>query len=96
MQPPDMAADSDAPVAWIRSDLLVTRAVSEALIFRGRQSKYYDPQVSQIKLKQFNDNLENMVMNDDNLDIQDVTWDYGGEDGGVSDGQGSTYAQMHA
>lgn len=93
-QPPDLTLDGDSPVSWIRSDILVTRALADALVWRGRQSKYYDPVVSGMKMKQFEDDVEKMVMNDDNQDLQDVTWDFGGESSG--NGEGSYWAQSHA
>lgn len=95
-QAPDLVNDDDSPVAWIASDLLVTRAVADALVFRGPKiNKYYDATTSESKKREFNERLESMQMSDNDLDQQDVMWDYGHEDGGDGAGIGSAYAQSH-
>lgn len=94
-QPPELVADSDSPVPWIRSDLIVTRAVADALIYRGKMSKYYDPVAAGIKRAEFNETVEEMAQADNDMDQQDVTWNYGEETGMVGFGPGSTWAQQH-
>jgi hypothetical protein len=95
IQPPDMQDDTDSPASFIRSDLLVKKAVSWALLFGGRTSKYYDPQTSARMEAEYVRSLESMENADNALDNQDVTWDYGFEDGRVGFGPGSTWAQSH-
>ena len=95
IQPPDMVLDQDSPASFIRADLLVTRAIADAKMFSGRGSKYYDPTVSAAKMKEFNENLEQMERSDNMLCQKDVTWDYGFEQGRVGFGPGSFYAQVH-
>jgi hypothetical protein len=95
IQPPDMTLDNDSPVSFIRADVLVRRAIADAKLFGGRQSKYYDPLVAQQKMKEFYTTLEQMQNASNMLDQQDVTWDYGQEDGRVGFGPGSTWAQSH-
>lgn len=94
-QPPDMVLDNDAPVAWIPADLIVTRAVADALVFGGRKSDYYDPTTSGMKVAEFDKRCEQAQMADNDLDQQDVSWDYGMEEGRVGFGVGSAYAQSH-
>jgi len=79
-QPPDMQLDTDAPVAFIRSDVIVTGAVSQALMYRPKQNTYYDPAtalaVAGQKLAQFNRDMEGMSNADNALDQRDVSWNY--------------------
>lgn len=91
-QPPNLVNDADSPVAFIRSDVLVMMAISDVLVFRGKQNKYYDPQTSQMKMGQAMAELDKMSRTDDSMYQSDVTWSYGQEYGYTS-GQGSLYAQ---
>ena len=94
-QPADMVLDSDSPVSFISADVILKKAISEAKLFGGRTSKYYDPYVAEYKMKEFNAEVEALENMDNGLDQQDVTWDYGMEDGIGSNGLGSTWAQSH-
>jgi hypothetical protein len=94
-QPPNMEADTDTPVAWIRSDLLVQRAIADAMMFGGRKSDYYDPTTAAAKVKMFNDEVERAEWADDGLDQQSVFWDDGYEMGQPTTGDGSAYSQSH-
>lgn len=93
-QPPNMVDDTDAPVAWVRSDLIVTGALSDALLYRPKQNSAYDPAsavaISDRKSKQFDHDLLEMENADEGLQQQAVSWDYN-EDVG----EGSFYAQTH-
>ena len=95
MQPPDMMLDTDSPPPWIRSDVIVTRCVADALVFGGRTSKYYDPTTASMKIKEFNEAVEQMANADNQLDQRDVTYEYGREEGLVGFGPGSFYAFTH-
>lgn len=95
MQAPDMVLDTDCPPPFIRSDLIVTRCIADALVFGGRSSKYYDPSTAGMKLAQFNKDIEAMENADNQMDQRDVSWDFGFEDGRVGFGPGSVYAQSH-
>ena len=92
IQPPNLVKDSDCPVTFIRADVLVMLAIGDALLFRGKTNKYYDPQVSQEKNRQAEMELQKMERNDDAMYQQDSTWDYGLEYG-YTTGQGSLYSQ---
>lgn len=96
-QPPNMVADNDAPVAWIRADLLVTGAIADALLHRPKQNTYYDPavavQIAGMKEGQFKSDLLEMENADEGLQQQAVTWDYGAE--GVAAANGSAWGQQH-
>jgi hypothetical protein len=94
-QPTDMQLDTDSPASFINSDLIVTRAIADALLKGGRSSKYYDPTTAASKMAEYKDALEAMENADNSLDQQDVTWDYGFEDGRVGFGPGSVFAQSH-
>jgi hypothetical protein len=75
-QPPDLALDGDTPATFVRSDIVVLPAIKDALLFKGKSSKYYDPTVAGIKEKEFQTELEKMELNDDNSYRKDVQWNY--------------------
>lgn len=79
-QPPDMQADSDCPVSFISSDVIVKGATVEALMYRPKTNTYYDPQtalaVAQTKERQFKEAVEQMSWADNILDQTDVSWDH--------------------
>lgn len=95
IQPPDMEDDSNSPASFIRADLIVCRSVAEAKMVGPRNSQYYDPAYANMKMAQYKTMLEDMENRDNGLDQQDVTWDYGFEDGRVGFGPGSTWGQSH-
>ena len=96
-QPPNMVADSDSPQAWIRSDLLVTGAISDALLYRPKQNTYYDPatavQIASGKAAQFEKDLLQMEDADEGLEQQAVQWNY--EEDEVNYSENSLFGQMH-
>lgn len=96
-QPADMALDSDSPVAWIRSDLLVTGAIADALLFRPKKNEFYDQQiavaVARDKKMQFEADALAMENADELLQQQAVSWDFNSSWGG--DGVGSFFSQTH-
>ena len=99
-QPADMILDSDCPVTWFRSDVLVTRATANALLWRPKQNTYYDVQsaimIAKEKMAEATAAVEAMVGADDNMSLQDVVWEYGSGDENVfPGGWGSIYAQGH-
>lgn len=93
-QPPNMVADADSPVMFIRSDVLVSMTIGDALVFRGKQNKYYDPTVAQAKKAEAEMELQKMERNDDGMYPQDSVWNYGQEYG--QGGMGSLFSQNHA
>ena len=100
LQPPDMVADTDSPVAFIRSDVLVSKATYQALLWRPKQNTYYDPAtlltVAREKKAEFDASLMAMERADNELDQRDVSWDYGQEgQGGMAPGWGSNWSQSH-
>lgn len=77
IQPPDMVADADFPAPFIRSDILILPAISNALIFRGpKENKYYDAATAAQKLREFEAKYQEMSMADDSLYPKDYRWDY--------------------
>ena len=97
LQPPNLINDSDAVVAWIRPDIIVTGAIADALMYRPKQNNYYDPAtalaVAQKKEAQFQHDLTEAENADEGLDQQAVQWSY--EEDAYSSGEGSLYSQMH-
>jgi hypothetical protein len=65
------------------------------LLKGGRKSDYYDPTAAGLMIKEFNERVESAMMADNNMDQQDVTWDYGDEDASSGFGTGSAYSQAH-
>jgi hypothetical protein len=95
IQPADLFSDDDTPVVFIRTDVLVALAISDALVWRGpKRNSYYDKVTADTKFKWANDEIEKMKNFDDSRWPQDSMWDYGDE--GSSAGFGSTWAQNHA
>ena len=96
-QPPNMVLDTDTPQAWIRSDILVTGAIADALLYRPKQNSYYDPStavnIAAGKTAQFEKDLEQMENADEGLEQQAVQWDYNSES--EEGGWGSLWAQQH-
>ena len=96
-QPPNMVLDTDSPQAWIRSDVLVTGAIADALLYRPKDNKYYDPaiavQIASGKAAQFEKDLLAMENADEGLEQQAVQWDWNSECEESSDH--SLYGQMH-
>lgn len=93
VQPPDMSLDGDFPVTFVRSDIIVLGALKQALLYRGKASRYYDPQTAAVKEQEFKEELEKMALNDDNQYPKSVLYDWNKMFG--SFGFGSTYAQSH-
>jgi len=99
-QPQDMQLDTDSPVAFLRSDILVTGAIADALMYRPKQNTYYDPQsaltIAAAKEAQFKEHIEQNAQMDNDIDQQDVMWDYGeGDEAAYPGGFGSIYAFNH-
>lgn len=96
-QPPNLVLDSDTPVAWVRSDVLVTGAIADALLYRPKQNQFYDAatavNIATIKSGQFAHDLQEAEAADECLEQQAVSWDYG-EEGDIG-GTGSLFSQMH-
>jgi hypothetical protein len=93
VQPPDMDGETNTfPYAWIRSDVIVLSAVADALLFRGKTSKYYDPHTAQVKLAQFAQEVEKMEQMDDNHYMKDLIWKYASMPYAPS---GSDWSQSH-
>jgi hypothetical protein len=98
-QPPEMRLDTDSPVAWIRSDVIVTGALSDALLFRPKTNPYYSEalamQIAAGKRAQYEADLLQAENADEALDQQAVQWDYEGQDDLWTPGIGSLWAQLH-
>lgn len=92
VQPPNLENDTDTPPVFIRTDVITMMAIADALVWRGKQNKYYDPQTSQMMRGQALAELDKMSRVDDNQFQSDVTWDYGTE-WGYNTGQASLYNQ---
>lgn len=92
VQPPDMVKDADFPAAFVRSDVIIKGALSEALLYRGKTSRYYDPNTAAIKAREFRGEIEMMKNTDNNLYQRDYQWEYAGK--GFSE-YGSLWSQNH-
>jgi hypothetical protein len=76
VQPPDMVNDGDYPAAWIRTDVIMYSAIPHALLFRGKNSKYYDPGTAKTFEQMHQQELMKMARNDDNQYPKDLMWDF--------------------
>lgn len=77
IQPPDFVVDADFPYAFIRADVIVTGAIPKALLFRGKNSKYYDPQAAATLESEFQVELEKMERKDNDHYQRDLIWEFG-------------------
>lgn len=98
-QPPNLVLDTDSPQAWIRSDLIVTGSIADALMYKPKMNTFYDPAtaltVAGAKEKQFQNDLLEMENADEGLEQQAVSWDYNAEIGFPGEDSGSVWSQMH-
>ncbi|SRR6266404_3217422 len=91
-QPPDFVNDADAPPLWIRSDVVVLGALPDALLHRGKNSRYYDPQTAKYKSAQYQEEIQKMGRMDDNSAMRNLLWDFAK----FPESQfGSTFRQSH-
>lgn len=97
LQPPNLVLDTDSVVAWIRPDVIVTGAISDALRFKTKANTFYSETaaltVATAKEAQFYKDLAEAENADELLEQQAVTWSY--EDEVKTDGEGSLWSQMH-
>jgi hypothetical protein len=93
VQPPDLVNDASFPATFIRSDIIVTGALKDALLFRGKLNPYYDPTVAASKEKEFLAEIEKLKLNDDNLYSKDLQSDFSAWN--QSGGLGSLWNQQH-
>lgn len=75
-QPIDLTADTDYPAASIRGDVILYGAIPQALTFRGKNNKYYDPQTAQVYQKMHDIELMKMQRNDNDLYQKDLIWEF--------------------
>lgn len=76
IQPPDFVNDEDCPPLWIRSDVIVLKALPDALLHRGKASRYYDPNTATFKMKESQLEIEKMARNDDNAAMRNLRWEF--------------------
>lgn len=75
-QPPDLQKDNDWPALWIRSDVIVELATVDALLYKGKNSKYYDPEAAKFHQARGTQELEKMASMDDNSYLQNLIWEF--------------------
>jgi hypothetical protein len=75
-QPPDLINDADSPVVSVRSDVIVYGALAQALLFRGKNNKYYDPNTATYFQRLFEAELQKNKLNDNNLYQRDMVWEF--------------------
>jgi len=92
-QPSDWS-DATSLVPFLRADILVNLTISDALTFRGKQNKYYDPREAERRTNMAMKQIEEMALQDDCQWPQDSSWSYGGEWSEYG-GNGSLWGQNH-
>jgi len=75
-QPPDLNGPEDFPYPFIRSDVIVLGAIADALVFRGKNSKYYDPQTSMMKRNEQALEMQMMGVRDNEQIQKDLIWEF--------------------
>lgn len=96
-QPPDLSADNDYPASFIRGDIIIDMAMADALMYRGKSNKYYDPNEAKRRSDRAAYQIEQLALADNNL--------YQGASGGFQFNYrfgaglgpaGANFAQSHA
>jgi hypothetical protein len=93
VQPPDMVNDNDYPYSFIRGDVILYGAIPHALLWRGKNNKYYDPVTAEFYMKLYAVETEKMSRVDDSAYLQDLGWDFGNY---PFTQYGSDYFQSHS
>lgn len=75
-QPSDMVADASFPVPWVRSDVVVYGAKSEAYLYGGPTSAYYSPTQAKFYSDLFRGEVMNMELRDNAVDLTDYSWNF--------------------
>ena len=76
IQAPDLSETNPFPLSFIRSDVIVAGAIPNALMFKGKNDKYYDPQTAQRFRNEFLVEMEKMSLNDNNHLQKDLIWEF--------------------
>jgi hypothetical protein len=76
IQPPDLVNDDDYPVSAVRGDVILYGALPQALTFRGKNSKYYDPLTAASYQKMFDMEMNKMQRMDNDLYQKDLIWEF--------------------
>ena len=94
VQPPDLTDDAQKPYPFIRTDILVKMAISQALLNKGpKQNRYYDMATAQFKLREAQYDLENMEKMDDSQQPFDLQFSH---DAFPWSHHGSTWLAQHS
>jgi hypothetical protein len=94
VQPPDLVNDNSFPATFVRTDLLVSEAVHDALLFGGpKKNPYYDPVVAKEKHGEYETGVQELMKNDDNQYSKDLQSDWASWP--AMGGIGSLWAQSH-
>lgn len=96
--------DDDTPPPFVRSDVLMMGVIADALRYRPKTNKFYDQgtalQLAREKEQQFEREIQMMIEADDNIYLQNLSWQYSGFGSYGGDGQGSileggSFSQSH-
>ncbi len=93
--PPNLVNDEDNLPPYIRGDVLIKYAISQALVIGGpKKNQFYDPQTARVKMGEFEGELLRMANADENLYRTEVV-KYG-EDLPYYNPGGAYWAATHA
>jgi hypothetical protein len=76
VQPPDLDKDDSFPAMFIRADVIISYAIADALLFAGKNRKYYDPQAAAFHQQRADRELMKMAQMDDSNYLQDLIWEF--------------------
>ncbi len=71
VQPPNLVNDLDSLPPFIRCDIVKAAAIAEVLLYGGKNSKYYNPQVAQMKVREFETEMVRLMNQDDSIYMRD-------------------------
>jgi len=78
IQPPDLVRDTDFPVAFIPTDIIVNLCIADALMWGGKsENRRYDPSAAALKRQEATGALIDTANEDDALYGTDSQWNYG-------------------
>jgi hypothetical protein len=97
VQPLDMVNNGDAPVTGVRGDLIIAGAMPDVLLYKGRGSRYYDPEAADRATRRYEMELQIAMMRDDEFapGAGGGGWQYN-YGGAVGTNLGAAFAATHA
>jgi len=97
IQPPDMVQNTDYPVLGLRGDLIIAGATADALLYKGRGSRYYDANGAAAAAKRYEFELQIAMTRDDEFapGAGGGGWQYNYGAAGIGADMGAAFNATH-